>query len=57
LATQDDCCFIEGKIMTELKEETEIELLDLGDATIETRQFGLYPMVYDSIFLLGERVP
>nr|WP_298723721.1 hypothetical protein [uncultured Steroidobacter sp.] len=43
--------------MTELKEETEIELLDLGDATIETRQFGLYPMVYDSIFLLGERVP
>ncbi len=57
---QEDCCFIEGKIMTELTERqegTEIELLDLGDATLETKQFGLYPIYYDSIFLLGERLP
>jgi hypothetical protein len=57
LATQEDCCFIEGKIMTEEQEGTEIELLDLGDATIETKQWGMYPIFYDSIFALGERDP
>lgn len=32
-----------------------IEVLDLGDATIETRQYGAYPQVFDSIYILGER--
>jgi hypothetical protein len=41
--------------MTEEQEGTEIELLDLGDATIETKQWGMYPIFYDSIFALGER--
>ncbi|HEY5756336.1 MAG TPA: hypothetical protein VIU34_10950 [Steroidobacter sp.] len=41
--------------MTEEQEGMEIELLDLGDATIETKQWGSYPIFYDSIFLLGER--
>lgn len=36
-------------------EAMEIELLDLGDATIETRQWLLYPIWYDSVFLLGEK--
>lgn len=35
----------------------EIELLDLGDATIETRQWLLWPIWYDSVFLLGEKEP
>lgn len=45
--------------MTEEQEgaEIELELLDLGDATIETKQWGSYPIFYDSIFLLGERDP
>lgn len=45
--------------MTEEQEgtEVELELLDLGDATIETKQWGSYPIFYDSIFLLGERDP
>ena len=48
--------------MTDMQEGTEIEalgieLLDLGDATIETKQWGSYPIFYDSIFLLGERLP
>lgn len=43
--------------MTEVQEGTEIELLDLGDATIETKQWGAYPIFYDSIYLLGERDP
>jgi acetyl-CoA carboxylase carboxyltransferase component len=54
---QEDSCFIEGKTMTEQEEGTQIELLDLGDATIETRQSGLYALIYDSIFLLGEKLP
>ena len=33
----------------------EIELLDLGDATIETKQYGTYPIYFDSIYILGER--
>jgi hypothetical protein len=57
LATQEDRRFIKGKIMTEPQQGKAIELLDLGDATLETRQYGLYPIVYDSLFLLGERVP
>jgi hypothetical protein len=40
--------------MTEAK-GMEIELLDLGDATVETRQWGLWPIWYDSVFLLGEK--
>lgn len=40
--------------MSEMQEGMEIELLDLGDATVETKQFSVYPMVYDSVFLLGE---
>ena len=43
--------------MTDKQEGTEIELLDLGDATIETRQYGTYPLTFDSIYVLGERVP
>jgi hypothetical protein len=43
--------------MTEEQEGTEIELLDLGDATIETKQYGSYPIVFDSIYGLGERTP
>ena len=43
--------------MTEEQEGKEIELLDLGDATIETKQWGMYPIFYDSIFALGERDP
>lgn len=46
--------------MTDKQEGMEIEalgleLLDLGDATIETKQYGAYPVVYDSIFVLGDR--
>lgn len=41
--------------MTEVQDEMEIEVLDLGDATVETKQWGLLPQYYDSVFLLGER--
>jgi len=37
-------------------EALELELLDLGDATIETKQYGSYPIYFDSIYLLGERI-
>ena len=43
--------------MCEMQEGMEIELLDLGDATSETKQYGIWPMVYDSVFLLGEQEP
>ncbi|WP_281281056.1 hypothetical protein [Peristeroidobacter soli] len=43
--------------MTELEEGMDIELLDLGDAMLETRESGMYPIVFDSYYLLGERVP
>jgi hypothetical protein len=44
--------------MTDVQEDgMEIELLDLGDATIETKQYGSYPITFDSIYGLGERVP
>jgi hypothetical protein len=36
-------------------EDREIELLDLGDARLETRQWLLWPIWYDSVFLLGEK--
>ncbi len=36
-------------------EALELELLDLGDATIETKQYGTYPIYFDSIYILGER--
>lgn len=38
-------------------EGMEIELVDLGDATIETRQWSWWPLWYDSVFLLGEKEP
>ncbi|HEY0681679.1 MAG TPA: hypothetical protein VGD45_05080 [Steroidobacter sp.] len=43
--------------MTEVQDEMEIELLDLGDATIETKQWGVLPITYDSVYLLGEKQP
>ena len=43
--------------MTDEQEGTEIELLDLGDAMIETKQWGTYPIFFDSIFYMGERDP
>lgn len=43
--------------MTDTQDGTEIELLDLGDATIETKQYGSYPITFDAIYGLGERVP
>lgn len=33
----------------------EVELLDLGDAASETRQWFYLPLAYDSIFQLGQR--
>ena len=35
--------------------DDEIELLDLGDATIETKQWSDWPIWFDSAFLLGEK--
>lgn len=42
--------------MTDKQDGTEIELLDLGDATIETKQSGGYPQTFDSIYVLGDRL-
>jgi hypothetical protein len=47
-------CFIEGKTMQEV-DAIDIELLDLGDAATETRQWYLWPIWYDSIFQLGQK--
>ena len=33
----------------------EIELLDLGDAMFETKQWSDWPIWFDSVFLLGEK--
>ena len=43
--------------MSEVREGTEgeIELLDLGDVTVETKQFSIWPVWFDSVFLQGER--
>lgn len=35
--------------------EEEIELFDLGDATVETKQWSEWPIWFDSVFLLGAR--
>jgi hypothetical protein len=43
--------------MSEELERSEIELLDLGDATVETKQWSVWPIWYDSVFLLGEKEP
>jgi hypothetical protein len=43
--------------MSEELEGSEIELLDLGDAMLETKQWLLWPIWYDSAFLLGEKDP
>jgi hypothetical protein len=32
----------------------QVEIVDLGDAVEETKQWLLYPIFWDSIFLLGE---
>lgn len=43
--------------MSEVPERTEdeIELFDLGDVTIETKQWSEWPIWFDSVFLLGAR--
>ena len=41
--------------MSEEHEGSEIELLDLGDATVETKQWLLWPIWFDSVFMLGEK--
>lgn len=43
--------------MSEEREGMEIEVLDLGDATVETKQWLLWPIWFDSVFLLGEKEP
>ncbi len=43
--------------MSEVPERTEddIELFDLGDVTVETKQWSDWPIWFDSVFLLGEK--
>jgi hypothetical protein len=43
--------------MSEVRERTEdeIELFDLGDVTVETKQFSEWPTWFDSVFLLGAK--
>lgn len=41
--------------MSDEREGIEIELLDLGDATVETKQWSVWPIWYDSVFLLGQK--
>lgn len=43
--------------MREVQERTEdeIEVFDLGDATVETKQWSVWPIWFDSVFLLGEK--
>lgn len=43
--------------MSKELEGGEIELLDLGDATVETKQWLLWPIWFDSVFMLGEKEP
>lgn len=43
--------------MSKELEGSEIELLDLGDATVETKQWLLWPIWFDSVFMLGEKEP
>lgn len=32
----------------------QLQLVDLGDAKVETRQWGMWPLWFDSIYYLGE---
>jgi hypothetical protein len=43
--------------MSEVPERTkdEVELFDLGDATVETKQWSEWPIWFDSVFLQGAR--
>jgi hypothetical protein len=41
--------------MSEEFQGMEIELLDLGDATVETKQYSIWPIWYDSAFGQGEK--
>jgi len=43
--------------MSEVREgtENEIEVFDLGDATVETKQWSVWPVWFDSVFLQGEK--
>ena len=43
--------------MSEVHERTEddIELFDLGDVTVETKQWSEWPSFFDSVFLLGAK--
>ena len=46
--------------MSEVRERTEdenveIELFDLGDVTVETKQWSEWPIWFDSVFLLGAK--
>jgi len=43
--------------MSEVHERTEgeIELFDLGDVTVETKQWSEWPTFFDSVFLLGAK--
>ena len=43
--------------MSEVPErnEDDVELFDLGDVTVETKQWSEWPMWFDSVFLLGAR--
>ena len=43
--------------MSEERDSMEIDVLDLGDATVETKQWLLWPIWFDSVFLLGEKEP
>jgi hypothetical protein len=43
--------------MSEVPERTEgeVELFDLGDVTVETKQWIEWPIWFDSVFLQGAR--
>ena len=43
--------------MSEVREGTvdDIELFDLGDVTVETKQWSEWPIWFDSVFLLGAK--
>lgn len=41
--------------MSEERKGIEIELLDLGDATVETKQWYLWPIWFDSVYQLGQK--
>jgi hypothetical protein len=43
--------------MSEVREriDDDIEVFDLGDVTLETKQWSEWPIWFDSVFLLGEK--